>query len=189
MKAYLIPGWGEDLKDRNYQAVLDVYTAAGYEPKFVGIDWNYKLIDDWVEEVKEKISKKELESSLLSGFSFGAMISLILAAEYASPQKLLLFSLSPYFAEDIPKLKKSWIKGIGKRKAERFRSLPFAPLAKEVTGPTYIFTGTKEGQEIERRAKNANQKIKDSRLIMVDGAGHDVSSPKYVKEINDLLNT
>jgi hypothetical protein len=58
MKAYLIPGWGEDLKDRNYQAVLDVYTAAGYEPKFVGIDWNYKLIDDWVEEVKEKISKR-----------------------------------------------------------------------------------------------------------------------------------
>lgn len=188
MKAYLVPGWGEDIKDRNYQAVLDVYEEAGYEPEFVDIDWNYKLIDDWVEEVKGKISKRELENSLLSGFSFGAMISLILAAEYASPQKLFLFSLSPYFAEDIPTLKKSWLAGVGKRKAERFSDLPFMPLAEKVNCPTYIFVGTKEGKEIENRAMAANIIIKNSRLTIIDTVGHDVTNSRYLNEIKRLLN-
>lgn len=189
MKAYFIPGWGEILTDRNYQAVLDVYKEAGYEPEFINIDWNYKLIDDWVEEVKGKISKKDLESSLLSGFSFGAMISLVLAAKYARPQKLLLFSLSPYFAEDIPKLKKSWISGIGKRKTENFNKLQFAPIAQKIKSPTSIFVGIKEGKEIERRAKGAEKYIKNSKLITIDDVGHDVANPTYVKEIKNLLNT
>jgi predicted alpha/beta hydrolase family esterase len=189
MKAYLIPGWGEDLKDRDYMSVLKLYKEAGYEPKLVTIDWNYKNIDDWVEEVKAKISRTELQNSLLSGFSFGAMISFIVAAEYANPKQLLLFSLSPYFAEDIPKLKKSWLGGIGKRKVERFKNLSMAQYAPNVECQTAIFVGVKEGEESVHRARDANQQIKNSQLVMLDRVGHDVSDPRYVDAIRQELNT
>ena len=58
MKAYLIPGAFEDIKSRNYQAVLDVYKNLGYQPKFIKIDWKYKTIDDWVQQTKLAIPKK-----------------------------------------------------------------------------------------------------------------------------------
>jgi alpha/beta superfamily hydrolase len=189
MKAYLIPGWGEDLKDRNYKAVLDVYKQAGYQPEFVTVKWSYKDIHDWVEQVKSKIPKPELENSLLSGFSFGAMVSLILAAEYATPKKLILYSLSPYFAEDIPKLKPSWIKGIGQRKTKIFKKLPMEPLAKKVKCPTSIFVGKSEGPESEHRAREAHKIIKRSDLHVLEGVEHDVADPRYVLAMKDSLNT
>ncbi|MGA3150516.1 MAG: hypothetical protein ABSD10_02815 [Candidatus Saccharimonadales bacterium] len=187
MKAYLIPGWGEDLKDRNYKSVLDIYGAAGYDPKFVTIDWNYKTIDDWVKEVKNKILKKDLENSLLSGFSFGAITSLVLAAEYANPKKLLLFSLSPYFSEDIPYLKGWWLKAIGRKRVQNFKALPMSPLASHIKCPTLIFAGSKEGKQLEKRAREANRKIKKSKLILLDGVKHDIAAPKYVEAIREEL--
>src|SRR3990172_10564575 len=98
MKAYVIPGSGEDLSSRDYKAVLDVYKKSGYEPHFVSIKWKYRTIDNWVEQVTEQLSKNEIQSSLLSGFSWGSMIALTVAAQYTNPRKLFLFSLSPYFA-------------------------------------------------------------------------------------------
>jgi predicted alpha/beta hydrolase family esterase len=99
MKAYLVPGSGEDLKSRDYQAVLDMYKQSGYEPHFINIDWKYKTIDDWVVEVENRISKEDIKNSILSGFSFGSMVALAVAAK-TSPKQLLLFSLSPYFTKN-----------------------------------------------------------------------------------------
>lgn len=187
MKAYLIPGWGEDLKDRDYQAVLDVYKNAGYKAELISVDWNYKTIDDYVDEVRKKISKKDLRDSLLSGFSWGAMIALVLAAEYQSPKKLLLFSLSPYFAEDLPRLKKSWIDGVGKARLKAFKNLPMEPLAKKVNCPTLIFAGTQEGAELEHRVKEAHRLVTGSKLFMLDGVKHDVADRRYVEALRKEL--
>ncbi len=187
MKAYLIPGWGEDLKSRNYGAVLKVYKEHGYEPQFITVDWKYKTIDDWVEEVKRKISKQDFQNSLLSGFSFGAMTSLVLAAEYQNPKRLLLFSLSPYFGEDIPSLKKWWLDAIGKKRVENFKRLPMAPLAPKIKCPTIIFAGTREGKELQHRADEAYKRTKNSKLILMSGAKHDVGDPKYVEAIRKVL--
>ena len=127
MKAYLIPGNKEDLKSRNYQAVLNMYKELGYEPKFVPIDWKYKTIDDWIKQVRSKIPKKDLADSLLSGFSFGSMIALTVASQ-VNPKRLLLFSLSPYFKEDFP-LPKSYVNWAGKRRIENFKKVSFNKLA------------------------------------------------------------
>ncbi len=121
MKAFLIPGNGEDLKSRDYQAVLNMYKELGYEPKFVTIDWKYKTIDDWVGQVKAEIPEKDLKESILSGFSWGSMIALTIAANYTNPKKLLLYSLSPYFAEDLPHVKGTWLKWAGKRRVATFK--------------------------------------------------------------------
>ena len=188
MKAYLIPGSGEDLKSRDYPAVLEMYKQLGYEPRFVPVDWKYKTIDDWIAQVKKKISKKDIKSSLLSGFSFGSMIALGVAAQ-TNPKKLLLFSLSPYFAEDFPKQEKD-LKRIGKRRIEKFKSLSFSKTVGKINCPTLLFVG---GEEIKKykdtnhRSKKAHQEISNSKLIVVQGVGHNVSDPKYVEAIRKEL--
>lgn len=190
MKAYLIPGSGEDLKSRDYRAVLNVYKEFGYEPHFVSIDWKYKTIDDWVEQVKSKISKKELENSLLSGFSWGSMIALTLAAEYKNPKKLFLFSLSPYFAEDLPYVKGAWLKWAGKKRVAKFRKLSMNELAAKIKCPTTIFIGGKEVSkysDMKRRTKEAHKRIKKSKLVEIEGVKHDVGDPRYVAAIRNEL--
>jgi esterase/lipase len=184
MKAFLIPGSGENLKSRDYQAILDLYKQLGYEPHFVPIDWKYRTVDDWVEQVEKRISKKDLQDSLLSGFSFGSMIALAVAAKTNSKQ-LLLFSLSPYFKEDMP-LPEKYGKWAGKRRIENFEKMSFNKLAAEIESPTIIFIGSKEKEKYKdmwHRSNEAHKRIKDSKLILVEGAGHDVTHPSYIKAI------
>lgn len=185
MKAYLIPGWGEDLRDRNYRAVLNVYKQAGYEPDFIEINWNYRTIEDWVEEVKRKLSKQDIQNSLLSGFSFGAVAALSVAATYQNPKKLLLFSLSSYYKSDSPK--PSWLKSIGKKRAASFDAIDFADQAANIKCPTDIFCGSNEGPEMLHRAEVARRLIKGSHLLIVDGVSHDVTDQKYIQKIEVVL--
>jgi pimeloyl-ACP methyl ester carboxylesterase len=190
MKAYLIPGAFEDLKDRNYQSVLDAYKDAGYEPKFIIIDWKYKTIDDWVEQVRTKIPKQDLKNSLLSGFSWGAMIAFTVAAKYTNPKGLLLHDLSPYFAEDLPRVKQSWLKWAGKKRLENFKQLQAMELAKHINCPTVLFLGIGDRKgliPISRRVNETNKVLKTSRIIRIKGVGHDVADPKYIAAIKNEL--
>jgi len=190
MKAYLIPGAFEDIKSRNYQAVLDVYKNLGYQPKFIKIDWKYKTIDDWVQQTKLAIPKKDLENSLLSGFSYGAVTALVLAARVANPKTLLLFSLSARFKEDIHKLKPKALKKISKRRLKDFEELSFEQLAAKINCSTSIFIGAKEQKEpvMKNRSRDAKTKIPSSQLIVIDGVNHDVGDPLYVAAIKKVLN-
>lgn len=190
MKAYLIPGNKEDLQSRNYQAVLDLYKQLGYEPVFVPIHWGYKTITDWTKEVEATISKKDLQNSLLSGFSFGSMIALNVAAR-TNPRKLLLFSLSPYFQEDMP-LPKKYEDWAGKRKIAAFRKLSFNRLAVQIHCPTTIFLGSKESDkypDMSRRRREAHQQINGSKFILIKNVGHDVTDPRYLQAIKQVLTS
>ncbi len=190
MKAFLIPGAFEDLKSRDYKAVLDIYKKAGYQPEFVAIDWKYKTINDWVAQVETKISKDNLRNSLLSGFSWGSMIALAIAANYTNPQKLFLFSLSPYFAEDLPHVKKPWLKWSGKRRVTSFKQLYMNELATKIQCPTTIFIGDKEVSkysDMKRRTREAHKRIAGSKLVMIPGVKHDVADPAYIETIKKEL--
>ncbi|HXY18153.1 MAG TPA: alpha/beta hydrolase [Candidatus Nitrosopolaris sp.] len=190
MKAYLIPGAFEDVKSRGYRALLDTYKELGYQPEFVRIDWKYKTIDDWVEQVKSEIPKENVQSSLLSGFSWGSMIALAVAAEHTNPKKLLLFSLSPYFAEDLPHVKKPWFRWAGKNRISTFKNFYMNELADKIDCPTVIFIGSKEVSkysDMRRRTREAHKRIKGSRLVIIDGVKHDVADPKYVAAIKETL--
>jgi pimeloyl-ACP methyl ester carboxylesterase len=189
MKAYLIPGAFEDLRSKGYRDVLDIYKQKGYEPQFVKITWPRKTFDDYIDEVKNQIPKQELEGSILSGFSWGAMLALILTAEYQTPKQLLLFSLSPYFSEDFP-IRKTFENWAGPRRISAFKKLFMNALAAEIKCPTTIFVGSEEVSkysDMERRTNEAHKRIKGSRLITVEGAKHDISDPRYLKAIEKEL--
>jgi esterase/lipase len=188
MKAYLIPGSGENLQSRDYAAILEAYRQQGYEPQFLSITWKYKTIDDWVRQVQAQVTDDDLRQSLVSGFSFGAMIALTVAAK-VNPKQLLLFSLSPYFQEDMP-LPAKWEQWVGKRRVDNFRRLSFDDLAARIHCPTVLFGGSLELERyknMQKRIDQAHKKISGSQSVVIDGVAHDAAHPAYVKAIKQAL--
>lgn len=185
----MIPGSGEGLKDRDYGAVLKMYRSLGYDPEFVPIDWNYKIFDDYVEQIKNLIPRSDLEKSLLSGFSWGAMLALIVSAQYANPRKLVLCSLSPYFAENLPHTKESWLKWAGKRRVKNLANYSIRELAPSIQSPTVLFIGDAERKKYgDKIDMEANKLIKNSKYIVIGGGvSHDVADPKYIAAIKNEL--
>ena len=188
MKTVLfIPGFQESLDSRNYTALLKAIEAKGYVVKFVPISWSRTTIADWVKEFGKIYKDHDPSQTVLAGFSYGAMTAFVAAAE-CLPAELWLFSLSPYFAEDMPKLKKWWLSEIGKRRTEEFRKLSIRQLASTISCPTHILYGEKEGWSIIKdRAIEAHGLISRSTLTEVPGAGHDVADLEYIDSITEII--
>lgn len=180
-----LPGHEEDLASRDYTAVVNAIESKGYRVLFLSINWRYTNIDKWVKQLNETYVKYDPKKTILAGFSFGAMTA-FMAATKRNPAELWLFSLSPYFKEDIPALKPQWKKAIGKRKIKAFSSLNFMQLAKTIDCRVLIFIGSEEAEKYPRlleRAEDAHRKLFGSKLIYVPDTTHDIAADKYIAAI------
>lgn len=190
MKTVLfVPGFREDLQSRDYKSVLEAIKSKGYAVVFVPINWKRTVVNAWTRQLEEEYNKHDPRNTILAGFSYGSLTAFVVATK-CIPAELWLFSLSPYFSDDIPKLKPTWLDIIGKRRTEAFRQLNFEALAKTIKCKTLIFVGEFEAEKyppIGRRAKLAEKLIKDARLYNVAGAGHDVGDSNYVAAIKSAL--
>ncbi len=190
MKTVLfVPGFRETLASHNYQGVLEAIKGKGYKVKFVAIHWVKTTIEDWVEELDKEYSKYNSAETILAGFSFGAMTA-FLAATKRNPIELWLFSFSPYFADDIPKMKKSWLNNIGRRRADAFRKLDFNTLAKNITCKTLIMVGEVEAKKyplVEIRAQKARKAIAKNTCVIVHNCDHDVTDKTYIQAIKGAI--
>lgn len=96
----------------------------------------------------------------------------------------ILCSLSPYIAEDIPHLKTSWIKSIGKRRVDDFKTMSIKKLCKQIQTKTFLLYGTEESQELIKRDKETFQLLEcGKQLVEVLGAKHDIEYTRYFEEI------
>jgi pimeloyl-ACP methyl ester carboxylesterase len=181
----LLPGNTETLETRPYHKTIEAIEKAGYNVQFIPIKWKRTTIIDWVAQLEEEYLKHDPKNTILAGFSFGSMTAFVEAAN-RPPAELWLFSLSPYFAEDLPMLKDRWKDGIGKKRVKAFSELSFNELVKSISSKTLIFAG---GEEMKRypmlsyRFEDAHTKIKNSKFIIAKGAGHDVTHPSYIKVV------
>lgn len=188
MKTVLfVPGWRENFNSRDYQSVLSVIEANGYKTRFITIDWNRTNISDWVNELGIIYDQYDPRQTILAGFSYGAMATFV-AATRRRPSELWLFSLSPYFSDDIPKLNDGDKKIVGKKRIEEFSHLSFAELARKLTNvKTKIWVGSEERPLTIKQAEIAHALIENSALVIVNGAKHDVSDKRYVDAIKNNL--
>ena len=60
-------------------------------------------------------------------------------------------------------------------------------MAKNISAETILFAGTNEGIEVERRIKDANKKIKNSKLFLIEKAKHNISQDIYLKKIKEVV--
>ena len=185
MKTVLfVPGFREDLSDRNYKSVIQAIESKDYRVCFLPIKWSRTTLNHWLKEVETEYARYDSNDVVLAGFSFGA-ITALMAATKKNPSELWLFSLSPYFQEDSPK--KSRLKRIGKRRANAFSRLNFKKIAPKIKCKTLVFVGNNETNEIKKRAKSSSDSLKSVKLILVDNCKHDVSAPQYIKAIKKTI--
>lgn len=190
MKTVLfVPGFREDISSRDYKSTITAIESKGYIVKFVPINWARTTISDWTNELNQAYSNYDITETILAGFSYGSMTA-FMAATGKNPYELWLFSLSPYFSDDILDMKKSWIANIGHRRADSFRNLDFNTLAKSIKCKTLIFVGGVEAKKsplVDRRAALAHHKIINSKLVVVEGADHDISDKNYISAIVEAI--
>jgi pimeloyl-ACP methyl ester carboxylesterase len=190
MKTVLFsPGFNEGLHTRDYTAVMDAIRSKGYAVKFIPINWKHTTITDWVGQLEQEYDKHDPANTILAGFSYGSMTSFV-AASHRNPAELWLFSLSCYFAEDMPHIKKWWANIIGKRRAAAFNELSFDETVKNIHCPTAIFLGELEAKHFElltNRCNIAHKAIKNSRLFVAPHARHDVADKNYITAITDAI--
>jgi len=183
--AYIIPGFGESIKEKPYSQISSFFIKNGINPILIKINWKYRVMSNYIKQFKKQAKIKN--PNYIFGFSFGAIIALICANEI-KPKKLILCSLSPYFKEDLLKLKPSWIKLSGKRQLEDLKNYSFNKISKKIKSKTILIYGDKEGKETKIKSREANQKIKNSELIVISNARHDISQKIYLDKIKEVIS-
>ncbi len=184
--AYIIPGSGESPDEKAYKQISYFFRKKGIKPIPIKINWKYKLMPDYIEQFRQQAKVKNPDYVL--GFSFGAMIALISANEI-KPKKLILCSLAPWFKEDLPKLKKSWLKLAGKRQVKNLKKYSFKKISRKIISKTILIYGSKEAKELENKVKETHKKIKNSELIAIPKVKHKIADERYLKTISDVIKS
>lgn len=191
MKTVLfVPGYHEGIHSRDYTTTIQTIEAKGYTVTFVPIEWKRTTITGWVDQLETEYSKHDPAQTILAGFSFGAMTAFV-AASRRNPFELWLFSLSPYFSEDLTRkdMKQTWLTNLGKSRVAVFDRLVFRDLARTIKSKTLVFAGEQEIVKfpgLGYRCEQASKLIADCQYTVIPGVGHDVANPKYVNAISKL---
>lgn len=186
-RIFIIPGFKHKSTQKDYLDVVDIFRKKGFEPKIVEVKWNNRTFSQWLNEFLMFYEEHKSDEITLLGFSYGAMIALV-AATKIKPTNLILCSLSPYFSEDIPKLKKYWLQSIGKKRVNDFSKLNFKEIAQQIKCKTHLLIGEKESKKysgLELRVSEANRLIK-SELIRIKNADHNIGQEEYLEAIKSL---
>lgn len=192
MKTVLfVPGFHESINSRDYDSVLKAIKTKGYDTKFVDINWNKTTLDDWAVELEKVYKTYKPNDVILAGFSLGAVTVLSVAAK-VNPHALWLFSLSPYFDDDIRLVSpgKQTSRVIGKRRLDAFRKLDVRFISKNLRCPVVLFCGDVEREkwpDIGIRADKMNKLIKNSRLINIPNVGHNIEDTLYIAAITKTV--
>lgn len=72
-KFYIIPGWQETCRRRQYQNLADALRKSDYNVVLKNVDWNKNLSDQTFEIERD---------SILFGFSMGAILARLIAQKY-----------------------------------------------------------------------------------------------------------
>lgn len=192
MKTVLfVPGYQEDLTTRDYSSVIAAIESKGYTVEFVPIQWKRTTIVDWEAELNKVYEQYSPDNTILAGFSFGSMTAFA-AASHRNPSELWLFSLSPYFSDDLvsKNMKQVWLDEIGKHRVEAFSHLDFITLSAEIKCPVKLFIGSKEITRYKvmgERFEKAEKTLSNCASVVVDGVAHDVADPRYRATISENI--
>lgn len=187
----IIPGLTHKPTDTCYRWLIAFLKRAGFDVQLIHIDWQRRVMSDYVEQFLQQYRKNMAEENYVLGFSFGAMIAFI-SAKRASPKRLFLCSLSPYFKEDLNGISNSVQRYMGKQRMADFKKYSAAKIAQEIHVPTIIFCGESEGSRyptLLKRCQAAARTIPGASLVIPSGAPHEIDYPTYIDAIKKAFTT
>ena len=186
---FLIPGFKTQISDAQYLWLVSYLESKKYTVHAVPIHWNNQTLSQNAAEFINFFASKKTKNNYLLGFPYGAVIA-ILTAEQVKPKKLILCSLSADFKEDT-KAMPVWIRSyIGKRRFKDITTRSAVQLATSLKTETVILYGQQEGidyPQLKKRCEETAKLAKNSKLIVVKNAPHDISFPAYQAAIKKVI--
>jgi pimeloyl-ACP methyl ester carboxylesterase len=187
---FIIPGFKQKITDVEYTWLKKFLKSKGFDVVMVPVEWNHRTISDNVAEFKDFYEINKSKSNYVLGFSYGALIALIVA-DSIDLKRLYLCSLSPDFKEDLPDMKPWILNYIGKKRVNDLKKRSGKEIAAKLTVPTVVFYGEKEIKDfpnMEKRSQETVRFAKNAKLIIVKDAPHVISYPTYVAAIKKEFN-
>lgn len=185
--AYIIPGYPYKARQKPYRQIAGFFKSRGIKPVLVGMPWKHTTLSDNLEQFMRHYRKFGGKPVYVFGHSIGAVIAFVASAKIR-PKLSILCSLSPVFKEDLPYLKSRWKRLMGKRRLNVLKRYGFNKIAKGVKCRTILVAGAKEYAELLRRVKAAKRKIKNSNLILIKEAHHNISQIEYLKALRKVIS-
>jgi pimeloyl-ACP methyl ester carboxylesterase len=183
-KIYIIPGFGENKKDKPYLELIKFFESKNFEVIFYEPKWSRNTIEKWLNDFEEVLKNDTADNSMVFGFSFGALIA-VLSTKTHKFSKLILCSLSPYFSDNIKLLPALAEKYLGKRRMIAFEKQDFP---KDIKIPVIFLVGSKEKELFPNDSKKYYDLWQGSKkFILVSDAEHDISNQNYISAIKSLF--
>lgn len=183
-KLYIIPGFGESIRSKNYKHIIKNAKEFGFTIIPVNIQWNlHTPMSDFMRQAEEKISASTPEDYIL-GFSFGAYIAAVLALK-KKIKGYIFCSISPYFKDDLKYIPKETKEYFGKVFINSLKKYLFP---KGGYDHAWFLIGDKDWGIAIQRAHKAYKAWKGRKKIyIIKGAGHDLLNKNYVKQVKTIL--
>lgn len=186
---FVLPGFRMQANHKMFSWLVKYLESKKYKVLKVPIKWNYNTLTNNTKEFEEFYSKYKGKENYILGFSYGAVITLLTASKL-KPKKIYLCSLSPDFMEDRKHMDRQSKKYIGKRRFEDTKMRSAKKYAKELIIPSIVLYGEKEGKKypnLKRRCEETSKLARNSKVIMVKDAPHDISHPEYQRVLKALI--
>ncbi len=181
---YIIPGFGESIKDDGYKRISMFANKNGYKVIPIEVIWKNRTASRWLTQIREVVDLNGHENATVLGFSFGAYLTILLSQEYKF-KKIIVCSLSPYFSDDIKNLPMLAHKILGKRRIENFKQIHFPK--NNLTSAVFCI-GLEDLDIVINRVKKAYKVWSGSKeIIFIEKVGHEIENESYLQKIYDKL--
>lgn len=181
---YIIPGFGESIKDDGYKRISMFANKNGYKVIPIEVVWKNRTASRWLTQIREVVDLNGHDNATVLGFSFGAYLTILLSQEYKF-KKIIVCSLSPYFSDDIKNLPMLAHKILGKRRIENFKQIHFP---KNNLTSVVFYIGLEDLDIVINRVKKAYKVWRGNKeIISIDKVGHEIENESYLQKIFDKL--
>lgn len=189
MRVLYVPGKGTSRANYPYDKILRKIQRRGHQTTFCHVAWpRSAVVGDWLDQVRPTYLQCDPAQTILVGFSFGAMIAFLLAAE-RPPAAFISCSMPSYFAEDLPLVPLRWVRQLTPQRYASFKELHFNDIAPKVTYPTRFVIGGREPGWGQQRSRTASKLLPDSKLLVAQGVGHAPAAWPYITALDTAFDT
>ena len=182
-KIYIIPGFAETARMKNYKEIKSIAKNFGFKTVSVKINWNKnKTVSHYIQEVKRQIPAGE--HSTILGFSFGAFIAYNIAKEYKFSD-FIFCTISPYFKTNLKEIPSKSKKYFGRK---FINDLNKYKINSGTKNRAWFLVGDQDWNlAIKTNLKTREKWAGKSDFIIVKKAGHELSPSNYVKEVRKIF--
>lgn len=175
----------------NYQYLMDGLLRQGYDPIYIQPDWANGTPQSWVDDaLSRSIDIAAPEGRIaLGGFSFGAIITLCIAAELEArgpevnqPVGVLAASTAPYFRRTLPQLLRTFPQEAGNLNPEVIMQLAMLPFPR-VRCAVDVCVGEDEIYPMYYQASFMVKNLPQTSLTVVPATGHNILAPNYLQAV------